>query len=249
MRDQDVMALTPEKLLPDVEQVSLPSVTLQYAQLLRVIRENSSSSATFHVANFEHWREAASAALPALQESRDLVALQIARMASQVLLSIMHAIHLSARPDELQHITETARAEHIDFLTTLQSRVHSQDYAIAWLDAVHVFAVGVCLCYLSMQDSDLPQAGTNILRPSRICIELLTVASERWPDARSLRDLLTSFSDFAIIRDQRSSLALQALLNEARAGMAPLPRRDRQFILSALNRSESAHFADSVIGT
>lgn len=234
--DEDVACLVPETVFTDGEGSHLPVVTFRCAQLLRVIRSQPASGATFHLANFEYWKEAATISLSELSgSSKELVELQLERMTSELLSSIVSVLHYAGKVDELQHVASTLHVEHTDYLNKLQRRVHLQDYEIFWLDAVDVFAMGVCICFLSCLGS-LPSTNrVAVFGPTRICIELLTLAAERFPDVRTLRDLLNAFVDCALANNGDFLGALESALLHAVNNSAILPKRDHQLIRTALS--------------
>lgn len=226
--------MTPEVVFLDAEPSGVPFVACQYAQLLRVVRAQPASGAAFHLANFEYWNETASFTLSNVSEFKDFVALQIGRMSSQLLVSIVHAVHRSGKSHEVHLLAETVQNQHNEYLTLLQRRSHSKDYAISWLDAVDVFAIGVCVCYLSSSFSSQSSHPVAISRPTRVSIELLTLASERFPDARVFAELLSMLVDVVVSKDRRFAPILEDRLRQAIENGVYLPARDRALIRTTL---------------
>lgn len=233
VRDHEVSLAAIDAGCAREERPELPSVTLHYAELLRVVREHPNQSARFHLANFEHWQEEASDSLKYVAgPASDLVALRLGQMASHIFLEVVKAVHEADRRDEMPEMAGPAQSVHVDHLTHLQRKIHLQDYAISWLDAIHVFAIGTCLCFFS---HSIGQLRTDNI-PMRMCNELLTVAAERFPDTRVFRDLLAAFADFVSLKDHPGADKLQASLQQTIDSGVGLPNRDRQFIQTTLHR-------------
>lgn len=223
-----------ESSFVDTARSGMPFVTFQYAQLLRVIRDRSTSGATFHLANFEFWQEWASHSLAGISESKDLVALQVGRMSSQILVSIVQAVYRSGRSDEIDQLAETAHNIHNDYLSKLQQVTRLKEYTMSWIDALDVFSIGICICYLSCAVNIVSPRPVVTSRPVRMAIELLTLSAERYSDVRLLGELLSMFLDYVNTRDRTFAFSVDTTIREAVDSEICLPNRDRELVQSAL---------------
>lgn len=125
IRDQDVAIHGPENVFADTEYAGMSPVTLQYAQVLRIIRERAERGATFHLANFENWHDSATHCLDRALEPKDLMSLQIGRMSSQLIVSIVQTTHSAGRTDSTELLAETAERTLSEYLTKLQQLVRT----------------------------------------------------------------------------------------------------------------------------
>lgn len=167
---------------------------VQYAHLLREIRRTSSMGIVFHLANYRHWKDmsAERLAVIAAPDSRELVSQAVSSASCKVLLQILQTANNDMAAG-YSSLCMTADAEFGAFINLLRQRSELQDCMLTAFNGIDVFSIGIYLVDRSVSGNEAVGLRPNSsIRP---CLEILTTISEHFVGIRSLRDVLSLFSD------------------------------------------------------
>jgi hypothetical protein len=204
LNDQDITVSPP--LLESSESFGELCYIVEYAQMLRSMRQQSDTDAWIHYINLRHWYETIRSPRATSETVRP--SLYYSQLLVRGIIELIKQ-PISKRSSEWSMILLRSEPDLFEYLNLLEDNLLTQAGAPSGLEAFHVFAAAVLVMQLPgdtepsvMLDSQI--AITLAARQSAIskAINILTMLTVRYPPIRSLRDVLVEYQAVSTSRAQ-----------------------------------------------
>ncbi|KAJ4287782.1 hypothetical protein N0V90_012486 [Kalmusia sp. IMI 367209] len=177
---------------------------IQHAQILRSIRQstNLDDGILCHFINIRHWKETLT---PQTSLSMDRAIGLCSCTYVELLKSEIFFLD-SHRASVLSQATE----EFASYLDYLEEQLNAQSGAVASLEALHIFAIGVLLAMKTSQsvsfDSRAIQPDSNLQKMILQVQNVLTLLSTRYSVVRKFRDIISELHRCILGTSSRANL-------------------------------------------